>query len=180
MGRATDPEFWHRPIRLRTEDYHGCCWHFLTICTHNRQRYFTERTTAAWLVRLLREECALDFFIARAFCLMPDHLHLLVQGVSLSANLLRFVQSFKEKTSYRFWLRNRELLWQVSFYDHILRDDDAPGDVAWYIWMNPVRAGLVKKREEYEFSGPFVQDWDEGARPRKEWRPPNEEKMAAD
>jgi hypothetical protein len=36
-----------------------------------------------------------------------------------------------------------------------LREEDAPGDVAWYIWMNPVSAGLVSKPEEYQYSGPI-------------------------
>ena len=60
----------------------------------------------------------------------------------------------------------------MSFYDHILRDKDAPADVAWYIWLNPVRAGLVKKAEEYPYSGPFVRDWDAGEAPEKAWAPP--------
>ena len=36
-----------------------------------------------------------------------------------------------------------------------LREEDAPGDVAWYILMNPVRAGLVSKPEQYQYSGPI-------------------------
>src|SRR5579863_6580614 len=171
MGRATDPEAWHRPIRLREESYLGGRWHFVTLCAFERRRYFDERSTAEWLLRVLSGECARDLFLTRAYCLMPDHLHLLMQGVSLNANLLRFVQSFKEKTSYRFWMRQREPLWQVSFYDHILRGEDAPADVAWYIWMNPVRGGLVRKAEDYPFSGPFIRDWDAGTGPGKEWRP---------
>jgi putative transposase len=103
---------------------------------------------------------------------MPDHLHLLLQGGSLKANLLKFVNGFKQRTSYGFWLRNKKELWQVSFYDHILRDADAPADVAWYIWMNPVRAGLVKKAGEYPYSGPFGRDWDAGEAPEKAWAPP--------
>jgi REP element-mobilizing transposase RayT len=173
MHRATDPEAWHRPIRLREESYLGGRWYFVTICAFERRGYFRERSTAEWSLRILREECQRDLFLARAYCLMPDHLHLLVQGVSPNANLLRFVESFKARTTYRFWMRRRETLWQVSFYDHILRDEDVPGDVAWYIWMNPVRAELVKSAEEYAFSGPFVKDWDTGSGSGNGWRPPN-------
>ena len=43
---------------------------------------------------------------------------------------------------------------QISYYDHVLRKDEAIIDVAGYIWENPVKEGLVKRRAEYPFSGP--------------------------
>ena len=176
MSRATDPEAWHRPIRLPPESYVGCRWYFVTICTYRRQRFFQEKPAALWLLRVLDVEAPKCCFGVRAFCLMPDHLHLLLQGTSPDADLLEFIGIFKEISSHRFWMRNREKLWQVSFYDHILRPKDAPADVAWYIWLNPVRAGLVKKTEDYPFSGPFVKGWDAGTEPKTEWRPPLDDK----
>jgi putative transposase len=82
------------------------------------------------------------------------------------------MNGFKQRTSHGFWVRNKKELWQVSFYDHILRDEDAPADVAWYICLNPVRAGLVKKVEDYPYSGPFVRDCVVGKAPEKSWAPP--------
>ena len=74
---------------------------------------------------------------------MPDHLHVLLHGGKASADLLGFVKVFKHKTSFHFARHTGKRLWQTSFYDHILRGDEAPADVAWYIWLNPVRAGLA-------------------------------------
>jgi putative transposase len=140
-------------------------------------RYFEGKTLCDWVLRVLKEESTRHFFFVRAFCLMPDHLHLLLQGSSLNANLFKFMNGFKQRTSYGFWWRNKTPLWQVSFYDHILRDGDAPADVAWYIWMNPVRAGLVGKAGDYPYSGPFMRDWDAGEPPEKAWAPPRDRKQ---
>jgi hypothetical protein len=41
-------------------------------------------------------------------------------------------------------------------------------------------SGLVKKAEEYQFSGPFVRDWDEGEPPEKAWAPPRDRKLHGD
>jgi len=44
-------------------------------------------------------------------------------------------------------------LWQRSYFEHVLRDDEDPFQVARYILDNPVRAGLVQSPENYPFLG---------------------------
>jgi hypothetical protein len=79
---------------------------------------------------------------------MPDHLHLLVSGGDRS-RLIRFVQHFKQATGHR-----SPGLWQRSFYDRILRYEEVVEEVAFYIWSNPVQAGLVEDAKDYAYSGP--------------------------
>ena len=150
-----DPSLRHKSIRLSPEHYIGCRWYFVTICSPRPSRPFQSKPDAEWLLRLLHQESDAHSFAVPAYCLMPNHLHLLLHGISLTANLLCFVDNFKHKSSQRYWQRHKTQLWQISFYDHILRDEDAPKKVAWYIWLNPVRAGLVGKPAEYPYSGPF-------------------------
>lgn len=151
-----DSSLWHKSIRLPSEHYMGCRWYFVTICSPRPLRPFQSKPVAGWLLRLLRQESTVRSFAISVYCLMPGHLHLLSQGISLNANLLRFIDIFKHKLLQRYWLRHKKQLWQVSFYDHILRDDEgSPNKVAWYIWLNPVRAGLVSKPTEDPLSGPF-------------------------
>ena len=51
-------------------------------------------------------------------------------------------------------------LWQVSFYEHALREEDSLRRVAGYIWENPVRAGLVEDPLVYGWSGSAAwSDW---------------------
>jgi hypothetical protein len=63
-------------------------------------------------------------------------------------------------------------LWQKGFYEHILRRDDSLESVAWYIWLNPVRRGIVDKPESFAHSGSFTElrmprEWSKPA-----WKPP--------
>ena len=44
-------------------------------------------------------------------------------------------------------------LWQPSFHDRVLRDDESDLHVLRYILWNPVRAGLVERPEDYPFLG---------------------------
>jgi hypothetical protein len=91
---------------------------------------------------------------------------------SLQADLLKFIAAFTHKTSFRFRREAGKTLWQTSFYDHVLRAEDEPGRAAWYIWLNPVRAGMVKKVAEYPYAGPFGPGWEGASCPGELWAPP--------
>ena len=84
---------------------------------------------------------------------MPDHLHLLVSSEE-GSQLKDFVRYLKQLSSYRFKEKHGANLWQISYYDHILRRHEDIERIAAYIWDNPVRAGLTEGRFEYIFSGP--------------------------
>lgn len=90
------------------------------------------------------------------WCFMPDHLHLLAGGASERADCRRFVKDFKQRAAFAFKWRTRQRLWQPSFHDRVLRDDEATEEVARYILANPVRAGLVTDPLSYPFSGSDV------------------------
>jgi len=84
---------------------------------------------------------------------MPDHVHLLVAGSS-DSRLSEFMRIFKQLSSYEAKRTTGEGLWQISYYDHVLRREEDLAQLARYIWENPVRAGLVSKRSDYPHSGP--------------------------
>ena len=86
--------------------------------------------------------------------------------------MLDFVYRFKQKTAFEYRRKFGVPLWQVKFYDHILRSDVAMEDVAWYIWMNPVRKGLSCDPWDYPHSGSFTMPWKKKAPAAEYWRPP--------
>jgi len=88
---------------------------------------------------------------------MPDHLHLLLLGEDKSS-LHTFMKTFKQETSFKFRRTCNSPLWHRSYYDHVLRKEEALEEVALYILNNPVRAGLVDDYRSYAFSGSFVFD----------------------
>ena len=157
-SRQTMPApFKRKNIRLSPFNYWGRRAYFLTLCFHNRRPYGTEPGVVKWLFGVLRESAAGHSFEVYAYCLMPDHFHLLVMGTSNSSNLLEFVDSFKQDTGFAFQRKRGKPLWQFKFYDHILRKPNAVDSVAWYIWLNPVRKGFCKRPDEYPHSGSFTE-----------------------
>jgi putative transposase len=84
---------------------------------------------------------------------MPDHVHLLVEGRAVDSDVERFVHQAKQRSAYQFSRRFRQKLWQPSWYDRVLRDDDETPWFVVYVVENPVRAGLVESFEQYPFYG---------------------------
>jgi len=103
---------------------------------------------------------------------MPNHLHILVEGQSTECNLRAYMTKLKQKTGYSLRGPVDGTLWQSRYYDHILRKAEDSDSIAWYIWMNPVRQGLVNKPEEYPFSGSCTVAWPPDGKKPDEWVPP--------
>jgi len=149
--------FERKNIRLSAAYYHGNRLYFLTLCFADRRRYGADARIASWIINRLRhhaEECA---FSIHAYCVMPDHVHVLAGGTSDDSYLVKFVEAFKQKTSIAFARRTHQPLWQFKYYDHILRSSDSADSVAFYIWFNPVRQGLCGAPSEYRFLGSFTE-----------------------
>jgi len=164
-------EFERKKNRLGMDEYFGRKRYFVTTCCRDRRELFRRAQTAAAIAESLREEADRCGFVVHAYCVMPDHVHFLVEGNSDASDLIRFVKSFKQVTSFACRSRVGGPLWQRSSYDHILRGQDSLADVAWYIWMNPVRKGMCEDPRDYPFSGTFSAAWPE-FRPAETWVPP--------
>ena len=103
---------------------------------------------------------------------MPDHLHFVAEGMEDTCDLVKFVNDFKQRTSYEYRQSHRRQLWQTRFHDHILRRADAVEDVACYIWMNPVRKGLCTDPSLYPLSGSQTIEWMKRCFSGTAWTPP--------
>lgn len=112
--------------------------------------------------------CARYQVACPVYCLMPDHVHLLIHGWSARADQLRFIRFFRRYTAP--WLKagdspSRTLAWQKQAYDHVLRSQESDRyafeALAHYILENPVRAGLVESRFDWRYSGAVVPGYPE-------------------
>ena len=149
--------FKRKDIRLATGRYQGRNLYFVTLCFDNRRRFGANPRVASWLIASLRKNAAMCSFFIHAYCVMPDHMHLLAAGASDESNLTKFIESFKQETAVDFARRTHRRLWQFKYYDRILRASDAVVRVAWYIWLNPIRQGLCGTPADYPFLGAFTQ-----------------------
>lgn len=145
-----------RPERLKGFSYIGYYRYSLTFYTHFRSRVFvTADVVELVLLQILRAAGEEDFSVL-AYCFMPDHVHLLVQGNSESSDGRRLLKAAKQYSGYAYSQKYGQKLWQPWGFERVLRDDEASFAVARYVVENPVRAGLVKTVADYPFVGSQV------------------------
>lgn len=81
----------------------------------------------------------------RLFLAMPDHVHLLAMFEG-ERRMERVVGQWKR------WVATRAgVKWQRDFFEHRLRTNESAVEKVSYILDNPVRAGLVGRREDWAF-----------------------------
>jgi REP-associated tyrosine transposase len=119
---------------------------------------FAESGVAEECVLQLQQSAKRHDFVNVAHCFMPDHVHILVCGVSLQADLPAFMTHFKKITGFNYSQRFKRRLWQPGYHDRILRDDESTEGVARYILENPVRAGLARQIGKYPNAGSDLYD----------------------
>jgi putative transposase len=151
--------FQRKKIRLLPSRYIGKQIYFLTLCCEDRRPIFANESLGHWLVTELLKSAAEEGFAIHAYCVMPDHVHVLAEGLTETCHLVRFISSFKQQTAFCYKKKMGSRLWQSRYYDHILRKPMATDAVAWYIWLNPVRKGLCPTPQDYALSGSLTVDW---------------------
>jgi len=124
-----------------------------------------EKRSAGWLNDLLHarlreailHSCARYGLICPVYTLMPDHAHFVLLGIHESAD-----QRLAVRLLRRQWtaLLACEHELQRQPFDHLLREEEREREafqsVAHYLLENPVRAGLVARREDWPFLGCLV------------------------
>jgi putative transposase len=122
---------------------------FITSVTAQRFTLFSRLAAADLLVDVFLHYRAQRKYLLHEFVIMPDHFHALLTPAD-EISLERAVQFIKGGFSFR--LKSATPVWQASFTNHRVRDDRDFLRHREYIQMNPVRAGLVKKMEDYKYS----------------------------
>jgi putative transposase len=141
------------PRHLKTFDYVGLHRYFLTFCTDRRGKLFTEAAIVDLVLSQISRAAGENQFEIIAYCFMPDHLHLHVEAASESSDGKQFSARAKQYSGFYYSQARRATLWQRYGYEHVVRDDEVTLVVAKYVLENPIRAGLVKRVEDYPFLG---------------------------
>jgi REP element-mobilizing transposase RayT len=154
-----------RSVRLEGFDYSTCntAYHVI-IGSKGKRAVFTQDVRNKVVIEVLKTGCDLDGFTLVAYCLIPNHLHILVGAGKGSSRLPFFVRAFKSFASRRAG----EKLWQRGYYEHVMRSDESLRTVAEYILDNPVRKGIVESRGEYGW-GWCVYDGNDKRPSSQEW-----------
>jgi REP-associated tyrosine transposase len=144
---------------------------FITSVTAQRRTLFQRDAAADLLVDVLQHYRSEGKYHLHDFVIMPDHIHALITP-AVEISLERAVQFIKGGFSFR--LKSKLPVWQPSFTNHRIRDSEEFERHREYIRMNPVRAGLVGKVEDYAYSSASrkltLDPMPPGLKPSLEWR----------
>ena len=106
---------------------------------------------------LLAEACSRYGVEIWSWCLMPNHVHLLLSPKD-SVGLAKVMQWVARNYSFKINKRNAWTgrLWEVRYFSCIVEEESYLWAVSAYIETNPLRAGLVLKLEQWEWSSARV------------------------
>jgi len=124
-----------------------------SVCTSNRHLAFVSDDAVGSVRRKIFNAASACDFVVFAYVFMPDHLHLLVAGTSTSSNLRRFASLAKQRSGFDHAQREHRRLWQPSYHDHVLREGESTLSFVYYMFQNPVRAGLAERWMDYPYLG---------------------------
>jgi len=138
-------------IRLAAAAYRQGDPFLVTLCAHGRASPFLDARLATLVLRHLDAALESGARPVGAYCLMPDHLHVVLSG---SRDVVCWVAKFKSATTSA--ARRAGFvgqLWQRGFHDRCLsRLDDSIDSAVQYVLGNPVRKGLVARAESWPYS----------------------------
>ena len=130
----------------------GLLYHVIVRGNQRRKTFLNEADYQAYLERLGRYRRKFGHTI-QAYCLMPNHVHLLVE--SAHEPLAKFMQGLQQSYSQYFNLRHGKTghVFQGRYKAIVCQQDEYLLQLIRYIHLNPVRAGMVKEPDQYLYSG---------------------------
>jgi len=138
--------------RIARQLVDGGIYHLLNR-GNGQQKVFHKDGDYLAFVELLGQ-MAVDYGVQLfAYCLMPNHFHLLVRagkGADLSRGMQWFTTTHVRR--YHRHYRSSGHLWQGRYKSFGIEDDDHLLTVARYVEGNPVRAGLVLAAADWIWS----------------------------
>jgi putative transposase len=130
----------------------GLLYHVIVRGNQRRKTFRHDDDYQAYLERLekYRAQCQVRIY---AYCLMPNHVHLLVE--TGSTPLAKFMQGLQQSYTQYFNQRYRKVghLFQGRYKAIICERDKYLLALVRYIHLNAVRAKLATRPERYRYSG---------------------------
>jgi putative transposase len=126
--------------------------HHITQRGNRRQQTFFSDDDYNAYIDLMAQWCAKHGVKIWAYCLMPDHVHLIAvppEKESLNLAIGEAHRRYTRRVNFREGWKGH--LWQGRFASYVL-DEEYLLACARYIERNPVRAGLVQNPEEWPWS----------------------------
>jgi len=120
---------------------------------NNKQDIFLDDSDYLFYLKRLRHAQETQKASIICYCLMPNHVHLLVRQDS-ETPIYRLISSIHTSYSMYFNRKYEKVghLFQGRFKQKAIDKDEYLLQVSSYIHLNPLSAGLVEKLEDYQWS----------------------------
>jgi len=155
-----------RPLRL---EFPGALYH-VTCRGNRREKVFCDRQDRlVWLEETARM-CDRFHFVIHAYCQMTNHYHLLIE--TPDGNLGQGMRQLNSVYS-RYYNRRHNLsghVLQGRYHAILVQKESYLLELARYIVLNPIRAGIVAKLGDWEWSS---LEFMLGKRPSPSWMSTN-------
>ena len=149
-----------KPIRIADYDYSAPGAYFITVCTTNREKIFwsdrkSELCSPANVPlsdigmivnnEIQKLNTVYDSVRVDKYCIMPDHIHMILiidsdenGRTQFAPTVSRVMKQFKGSITKQVG----RPIWQKSFYDHGIRNQQDYKEIGEYIENNPLKYAL--------------------------------------
>lgn len=134
-------------VTLDNASYH------IMIRGNQKQVIFNEKEDFVKYLDLLRHYKRKYKFKLYGYCLMPNHIHLILE-VKKGLDLIKIMQGLNQ--TYTIWFNKKYNkvghLWQGRYKSMVIQKNKYLLDCIEYVEVNPIRANIVKSPFEYPWS----------------------------
>ena len=149
-----------KQIRIKNYDYSTPGAYFITVCTANREKIFWNDVGADSIrpgnlplssSGKIAEQAVLQIashyenIVVDKDCIMPDHIHLILRIESnISGRIISAPTISTVVGSMKRWVSKQigKPIWQKSFYEHGIRNQQDYDEIWTYIDNNPLKYAL--------------------------------------
>jgi len=130
----------------------GGLYHVITR-GNNRRKIFRSRDDYLKFTDFVQQQKSKLPFYLYAYCLMPNHVHLLMEMRDdfVSRIMQRILTSYSQYHNRKY--NKVGHVFQGRYKSILCQTDQYLGELVRYIHLNPVRAKIVRRPEDFEYSG---------------------------
>jgi putative transposase len=116
--------------------------------------YWLKQNDIAAIVAKSLHYCDRKFYKLWCYCIMPNHVHVVITTLKGAPPLYTILQKHKRHTAL---LSNKVLkrsgqFWEQESYDHIVRNEDEFNRIVFYTIHNTIKPGFVKQWKDWEWT----------------------------
>ncbi len=139
------PFYQRKSPRLANFDYRCTHYYFVTLCTHNRSCIFGKLPQMNKLAGIVHENIEIlgklrEGVKVDKYVIMPNHVHMIIALEDANISISYLIALLKTSITKQIRRAYPSMqVWQRSFHDHIIRNEEDYQRIWSYIDTNPIR-----------------------------------------